>query len=104
MNKITHHLNITLLCLNVLGLTAYSTFRKTSDSSLTFLPPFLLSLITPSTNPIILRTLYCLVATLALVSVFISNQLLSVLAASIALGISLNLAYELTNHIQFYQS
>lgn len=104
MNKITHHLNIGLLCLNVIGLTAYCTFRKPNESSLTFLAPFLLSLIAPSNNPTTLRALYCLIAALALTSVFISNKLISVLSASIALGISLNIGYELTNHIQSYQN
>lgn len=104
MNKISHHLNITLVCVNTLGLTAYCTFRPIGATSLTFLPPFLLALAPTPNNPTLIRALYCLISILALASAFLPNQSISVLAASVALGLSLNLGYMLTNQIQPFQN
>lgn len=100
MKQITHHINIILICLNVLGLTTFCHFQSENDFSLTFLFPFFFALLWPSSNPLILRSLFCIVALLSLVAVFIPYKFISILIASCSLGLALNIGYQLTNQIQ----
>lgn len=104
MNKIKHHINITLVCLNTVGLTAYCQYQSSATSPFTFLPPFFFGLVTLPAKTSLLRSLYCSVSVLALISIFLPFAFVSGMAASLALGISIALGYELTNQIQPYHS
>jgi hypothetical protein len=102
MSKFHHHINISLLCANVVGLTTYCHLEGDRSTSLTFILPFLVSFLPLPNHPYVIRSHYCLIALLSLCTVFVNMPLLSILLANVSLGLSLNLGYHLTNQIQYF--
>ena len=104
MTNIYQHINIILICSNIVGLTFFCHFASDRDTSLPFLLPFLIAFAPLTKHSYMIRGLYCVIAVLSILSVFVSHTLASVLIASCSLGLSLNLGYYLTNQIRFFSS
>ena len=99
MNQISDHINIVLICSSITGLTTFIHLSGSEDTSLTFLLPFLLTFIPIPNHHLIIRSLYCIVATLSLICVFLPYIFVSSLVASFSLGLMFRLGYHLTNQL-----
>jgi len=102
MKQIKVHINLFLLCLNIVGLTTYCHLAIDRETSLSFLPPFFLAFLPIEKNPNLIRVLYCVISLLSIGAVFIDHNLVSVLTASCALGLALTLGYHLANQMQHF--
>lgn len=71
MNHIKRHINIILICLNIVGLTTYCHLALDRDTSLSFLLPYFLTFLPIEKTPNFIRSLYGLIALLSIATVFL---------------------------------
>ena len=99
MDKISQHINIILLCLNATGLSAFCHHYIHEQLPLALLPPFLLAFLPINRYYYLLRSIYCLLAALALTAVFIPEQPVAAILMSVSLGLALSVGYHQTNRM-----
>lgn len=111
MNRLTNHINILLVCCNIVGIGSYIYMRIVNSHKYEYLLIiFIFSLPDLTKYPHLIRIHFCLIALLTVASTFVTQLTIDLLINSVTLAYSLNLGYTLVNlskgkiKITFYES